>query len=359
MKAIALLASVAAAFPLLAQQQPPGHVGRPDANRPGPWDNDVLVYRVDAAGRSEKLATFERAGVPTLARLKEGRLISAFQHFPKNDNRNFDRVAVRFSGDEGHTWTAATPIVVEGMETGLARPFDPTLVPLPDGRVRLYFTSNRSPDFRRSTPAIYSAISTNGIHYVFELGVRFAVEGRIVIDCAAALHNGVFHLFVPDNGSADDFMGSQQRHEPPRGGMGYHATSKDGLKFTRADDVKISGNHRWLGNAQSDGKLITFLGTAERAPGKPGQPRGGVWAGTSADGNAWELLKFLDVQGADPGAVAGRDGDWIIAVTGPPRPGRGRGDDRGRPGLAGGPRRRRPRSSTERPLRSVAQRSIQ
>ena len=83
MKAIALLASVAAAFPLLAQQQPPGQVGRPDVNRPGPWDNDVLVYRVDADGRSEKLATFERAGVPTLARLKEGQLISAFQHFPR------------------------------------------------------------------------------------------------------------------------------------------------------------------------------------------------------------------------------------------------------------------------------------
>jgi hypothetical protein len=276
---------------------------------------------VDSDGRSEKLATFERAGVPTLARLKEGGLISAFQHFPKDDNRNFDRVAVRFSNDEGRMWTAAKPIVVEGMDPGLARPFDPTLVPLSDGRVRLYFTSNRSPDFRRSTPAIYSATSSDGIHYVFEPGVRFAVAGRIVIDCAAVLHKGVFHLFVPDNGSAEDFMGGQQRHEPPRGGVGYHATSQDGLKFTRVDDVTISGNHRWLGNAQTDDKLITFFGTAEHGVGKPGQPRGAVWAGTSADGNVWQLLKLLDVPGADPGAVATRDGGWIVAVTGPPRPG--------------------------------------
>src|SRR6185295_14728125 len=179
------------------------------------------------------------AGVPTLARLKDGRLISAFQHFLKNDDRNFDRVAVRFSSDEGRTWTTASPIVVEGIEAGLARPFDPTLVPLPDGRVRLYFTSNRSPDFRRSTPEIYSAISTNGIHYVFEPGVRFGVDGRIVIDCAAVWHQGVFHLFVPDNGTAEDFMSGPQRHEPPRGGRGYHATSSDGLKFTRVDDVKV------------------------------------------------------------------------------------------------------------------------
>jgi hypothetical protein len=187
--------------------------------------------------------------------------------------------------------------------------------------VRLYFTSNRSPDFRRSTPAIYSAISTNGIHYVFEPGVRFAVEGRIVIDCAAVLHKGVFHLFVADNGSAEDFVGGPQRHEPPRGGVGYHATSKDGLKFTRIEDVKISGNHRWLGNAQSDGSLITFFGTATHDPGRAGEPRGGVWVGTSADGSTWRLLRLLDLQGADPGTVATRDNGWIIAVTGPPRPG--------------------------------------
>ena len=281
----------------------------------------MLVYGVGKDGRSEKLATFERAGVPTLARLSDGRLISAFQHFPTDDNRNFDRVAVRFSSDEGIIWTDATPIAVEGMESGLARPFDPTLVPLPNGGVRLYFTSNRSPEFRRSTPAIYSAVSTNGIHYTFEPGVRFLVEDRIVIDCAAVLHNGVFHLFVPDNGTAKDFMGGQQRHEPPPGGEGFHATSQDGLKFTRVDDVKIPDHHRWLGNAFSDGKQITFFGTAGHGAGKPGQPRGGVWTSISTNGSTWQPPKVLNVPGADPGAVAHRDGGWIVVVTGPPRPG--------------------------------------
>jgi hypothetical protein len=317
MKTSAFFLLFVAAFPLMAQQPPAG----PGANRPGPWDHDVLVYRLTNEGRAAKLATFERAGVPTLARLKDGRIISAFQHFPKDDDRNFDRVAVRFSGDDGRTWTAASPITMDGMEAGLARPFDPTLVALPDGRVRLYFTSNRSPDFRRSTPAIYSAISTNGIHYGFESGVRFAVEGRIVIDCAAFLHGGMVHLIVPDNGTAEEFFGGMQRHEPPRGGTGYHATSTDGLKFTRVEDVKIPGNHRWLGNAVSDGKLITFFGSVTHVPGNSNQHRGGVWSGTSKDGNTWQLSRILDLEGADPGVVAARDGGWIVAVTGPPRPG--------------------------------------
>jgi len=109
---------------------------------------------VDKDGALGPLATFERAGVPTLARLGDGRLIAAYQHFPQDDQRNFDRVAVRFSSDEGRTWTAPAPIEVNGMEPGLSRQFDPTLVPLPDGRIRIYFTSNRSRDFRMSTPEV-------------------------------------------------------------------------------------------------------------------------------------------------------------------------------------------------------------
>src|SRR4029079_3153753 len=36
-------------------------------DRPGPWDQDVWVYRVRADGKIDPLVTFERAGVPTLA----------------------------------------------------------------------------------------------------------------------------------------------------------------------------------------------------------------------------------------------------------------------------------------------------
>src|SRR5882672_9050581 len=60
-----------------------GRPGPPNRNRPGPWDNDVLVFRVGTNGAPEKLKTFDRAGVPTLARLKDGRLLAAFQHFPQ------------------------------------------------------------------------------------------------------------------------------------------------------------------------------------------------------------------------------------------------------------------------------------
>lgn len=272
----------------------------------GPWNNDVIVYRVRADGGSERLASFERAGVPTLTRMADGRLIAAHQHFPQNDQASFDRVAIHFSSDEGKTWTPAVVMKLKGLPAGMRFPFDPTLVSLPDGRVRMYFTSLQGRRFDEDLPRIHSAISQDGLEYEFEPGMRFSIPGRSVIDCAVVLHQGVFHLFSPDNGEQPKT--SQGPEMQPTDGVGYHATSTDGLNFTRAEDVKIAGSRRWLGNAQSDGKVITFFGTGE-----------GIFTATSTDGKDWQLSSRIPVVGADPGAVAAKDGGWIIAVTGPPR----------------------------------------
>lgn len=286
------------------------------------------MYRVDRDGRAAALATFERAGVPTVARMKDGRLIAAHQHFPERNDNDFDKVAVRFSSDDGTSWTTARVIGLTGLPDGMRFPFDPTLVPLSDGRVRLYFTSlaRGGPLGRPSMPGIYSAVSSDGLDFSVEPGRRFGIDGRPVIDSAVVLHDGVFHLFSPDNGV---MFGPPAPGRPPRAderpneGAGYHAISRDGLTFTRVDDVHVDGRRRWLGNAVSDGTNITFFGTGDFGVG--------MWMATSPDGKAWRLATAsLAVAGADPGAVQARDGGWIIVVTGPPRPGTPSAERRGR-----------------------------
>jgi hypothetical protein len=309
----------------LAADQPfPDAAPMPERPKPqpttnlGPWSFDVLVYHATRSGTVSRVATFERAGVPTVTRLSDGRLLAAYQYFPTNNATDFDKVAVRLSVDQGRIWTEPRTIRLTGLPDGMRFPFDPTLVALPDGRVRLYFTSVRGRTFQDDTPAIYSAISSNGLDYVVEPGIRFGIAGRLVIDCAVALHRGTFHLFAPDNGTPTDSRGP-----PPRSsGIGYHATSPDGLAFTRVDDVQAGDGCAWLGNAQSDGKSITFIGT-----GAPAQPvrrgerrsRGGVWMARSANGATWSSIECPPVPGPDPGAVELDDGSWIFLTTGPLR----------------------------------------
>ncbi len=301
--------------------RPTGGPGRgpargPPPGAPGPWDHDVLLWRVPPEGPPVAVATFPRSGVPTLCRLSDGRIAAAHQWFPEGGGADFDRVAIRFSSDEGRTFTAPVAIRVDGLPEGMRFPFDPTLVPLPDGRVRLYFTAHDARPSAGTAPVIGSAIGRDGLRYEYERGARFAVEGRPAIDCAVVLHRGRFHLIVPDSG-------------PDGAGRAWHAVSEDGLSFRPLADLRLDGL-RWLGNALSDDRRILFLGTRDRP--RPG--RGGVFAAESPDGNSWrEASPGPVIEGADPGVVRLADGSLLVAVTGPPRPGTPSADRRPGPPL--------------------------
>jgi hypothetical protein len=273
---------------------------------PAPAANRVEVVRIAADGTVESLAAFAHADVSSVARMKDGRIIAACQGYPPDDEKAFNRTAIRFSSDDGRTWTAATPITVAGLDSGLAPPFDPTLVVLPDGRVRLYFISYPTIDGRPGPTAVHSAISGDGIRFEFEPGIRLAAEGRVVVDAAAALHAGTFHLIVPDNGTPADFLGRRQRGEPQSGGNGYHATSADGLAFTRVADLPLpSSRDRWFGNLLADGGTLLFFGTGP-----------GPWPVASTDGMTWKATAAaVPVSGVDPAVVRLADGSWLVLST--------------------------------------------
>ncbi len=293
--------------------QPPPHT-RPMPRPPqpgrdaGPWDHDVLVWR-SIGDVWRPLATWERGGVPSIARDANGRLIAAFQWFPENDVHAFDRVALRYSEDDGRTWTDPEPLKVADLPEDLMRPFDPTLALAPDGKVRIYFTSRTLKD-HRSRPETYSAISDDGERFTFEPGVRFGIEDKNVVDCAVVCMNDVWHYFAPEDGPG-----------PPRG-VGYHAVSQDGLKFERQEDVRVEGAKRWLGCVVVDGAAhaLRFYGTDDSSrPGDNDARK--IWTAVSTDGSVWKLEPGIALDGVDPGVALAKEGDRILIATGPPRPG--------------------------------------
>ncbi|MBI4603828.1 MAG: exo-alpha-sialidase [Planctomycetes bacterium] len=275
------------------------------ARGPGPWDNDLVLLESEDGVRFRHRGAFvERGGVATLIAGRDGRLVAAFQWFPEEPPEAFDRVAVSISEDDGGTWTPPRPIAVDGYPEDLVRPFDPTLVQLPDGRCRLYFTSRRGspaagPDFAPGElPAIHSAVSRDALRYQFEPGVRFGVEGEVVIDCAVARLGEEWHIFSP-----------VQRKE----GMAYHAVSGDGLSFRRLDDLRLEVRGDWLGCAVTIEGVLRFYGSG---------PDG--WSATSADGLGWKLdPECRRPLGADPGVALTRSGKHLMVATGPSRRRRG------------------------------------
>ncbi|MBI1389015.1 MAG: hypothetical protein GC154_11260 [bacterium] len=267
----------------------------------GPWEGYILFHRsTDGVSfKSEQVLT-SRAGVSTVARMPDGRLIAGFQWFPIDDEKHYDRIAVAFSRDEGLTWSLPQPVTFINLPSNITRQFDPTLLALPDGRMRLYFTGN--PDSSRtlnSSIGIYSAFTTDGVHFTYEPGERFGVDDAPVIDCAAAILNGKFHLFSPVQETD---------------GKAYHAVSDDGLNFTRQDDLDAGAGVNWLGCVVAVDGGLRFFGTAA-----PQSSFNGVWSSFSSDGFTWTAPQSLGATGADPGVVYLNGGGMLITFTGKPQ----------------------------------------
>lgn len=110
------------------------------------------------------------------------------------------------------------------------------------------------------------------VTYTYEPDARFAVEGRAVIDCAAALHNGVFHLYAPDNGAGANPSAPRPEQEfqpqspPPR------RTASQGLANPENDfeppvgrdpnaEREAPGSFRLMSARSRDG--LTFVPTGE------------------------------------------------------------------------------------------------
>lgn len=259
----------------------------------GPWTRDLRIAAGADPSRFGAASVWVRqAGVPSLARLPDGRLIGVFQWFPFDDVAAFDRVAVVFSSDTGRTWSAPTPVRVTGFPATLQRPFDPTVTVTPTGQVRLYFTSGETQGGAPGPLGFYSAISADGVTYAFEPGVRFQ-PGRSTVDCAVLRWNGRWHLLSPVGAPAEG---------------AYHAVSDDGLAFTRLTDVPGSGQASWIGNLAAVGAELRFYG---------GGPQG-VWYSATTDGARWGAPVTVTggAAGGDPAVVEAAPGRWVLVVTG-------------------------------------------
>lgn len=268
----------------------PGNAGDP---RNGPWNRDLVAYRsTDGIAFGAPTTFVERAGVPSVIRDTSGRLLAVFQWFPFENATAFDRVAMVASNDDGRTWAAPTAIEIVGLSSDLVRPFDPTLVQLPDGRYRIYFTSNARSG--ASSPAIYSAVSDDAVRFRVEDGTRFAPTAGTV-DAAVVLFDGTWHLYA--------------HNQQANTGRGFHATSTDGLVFVARPDVDVGPGRQWIGNAVVTRDALRYYGSGAN----------GVWSARSTNGESWVLDAGVRVVGGDASAVVLASGETLLLAVGPLR----------------------------------------
>ncbi|MEM0467388.1 MAG: hypothetical protein QXX20_07345 [Candidatus Thermoplasmatota archaeon] len=112
-----------------------------------------------------------------------------------SENGKPEQIGLIRSEDNGQTWSPKEYVSFEGI--GEKVPVDPAPLLLDDGRIRLYYfdiNEGRSSHSPPGTNKIYSAISTDGRHFIQEDGIRF--EKEAIFDPDVVCVGNTWYLYV-------------------------------------------------------------------------------------------------------------------------------------------------------------------
>lgn len=211
------------AVPPMPPQQVPNF---PMRHNP-PQASGIKDHQVYAAGsvdslnwKKDDILLFDSASVPDAVITKEGTIFLYFV-----DAAEGHHLSVAVSKDFGKTWQKSRVLIENKQNPGDA--VDPDAVLLPDGQTRLFYFGN----FIEGAPLppgkkhqIYSALSTDGIHFVEDKGVRIEAIG--ITDPDAVQIGNEWKIFVSQ----------------PMDNKNLSFSSKDGMNFTQdAEPVSTTG----------------------------------------------------------------------------------------------------------------------
>ncbi|HRW76558.1 MAG TPA: hypothetical protein P5563_11680, partial [Saprospiraceae bacterium] len=165
----------------------------------------------------------------------------------------------------------------------------------PDQSIRMYFSSSATPSMGLdATVNTYSAISTDGIHYTFDPGIRVDHPTKPVIDPAVIYFKNLWHYTAPAGAPQDG---------------AHHHTSPDGLTFIEQTGLPSDNAHNWTGNLMLESPaLVRFYGAGS----------GGIWFSESDNGATWGPYQSTNIQGGDPTVLKRGEDDYLMIYVGPP-----------------------------------------
>ena len=261
----------------------------------GPWNMPLhIAYSLDGVNFTNDQIFQDSSGVPSITIDTNGVLVCAFQWFPEPMfGPHWDSVAVKFSYDNGITWTNPSPCVFSGMPPNFIRPFDPAIVCTDNGQFRMYFSCGPNIVID-STTNTYSAVSSDGINYTFEPNARFDVDSSTVIDPCVVKFNGLWHYSAPIGAPQDG---------------AYHCTSMNGINFAQLSNITSDNNHVWGGNMLNNDTDLRFYGSTTVL---------NICYNSTTDGNNWLGYVNTNLTWGDPAVFKVGSGNYIIVYVGLP-----------------------------------------
>jgi hypothetical protein len=215
-----------------------------------------------------------------------------------------DATVVAVSQDNGSTWVHKE-VTFTGLPSGARPPVDPASVLLPDGRIRLYYQAHSS---ATSFMATYSAVSSDGLNFTVEAGVRYERTDQSVI-APAIFDCGLVHsLFSIEHGTGENLF----------------ATSTDGgVNFTTQANVWFPGNYLVANGIAVQGGYRAYLfgggltqGISAPSLASAFSTDGLQWTLEAGDRLAFDPTSNLESDTVrDPAVTALLDGSYLMVYV--------------------------------------------
>jgi hypothetical protein len=232
----------------------------PNSRGTGPWTSRVMLA-TSTNGLDFRRLQFvlsDQAGVPNVIVDDEQRARVYYVDF---GNGNILACATQDQPGNLTNWVYRR-VNISGLPPRFQnRPVDPAAVALGGGRYRLYFMQ------ATPTPSIHSALSSNGVDFVKEEGVRFTAAPESVFDPIVLKVRSDWLLWCGADGK-------------------FLARSTDGLTFTPAGEFRVDGAGfmPWSAAALPDNSGYRLYGNFIGR----GEWNGGVSSAFSRDGKVWQ-----------------------------------------------------------------------
>ena len=163
---------------------------------------------------------------------KASEVLVYYVDFSEFDGRSQKTTTRVVSTADDKTFSTPQAVTLDDKEIEAGRIADPSVVQLDDGRLRLYFMNTMGPN-ERTTP-IYSATSTDGVHFAMDDGIRLYSTDNVEVVRVGA------DWFM--------FMSNYRTNQSAV------ATSKDGLTWVESPSGKtVPGSG--IGACERDGEL--------------------------------------------------------------------------------------------------------
>ncbi len=270
-------------------------MGGPNGGGQGPQgghqankDQTYVTSSSDGVQWSAGTLLAESASVPEVIYTTKGEYWAYWVDFSASTGPNDEQIGVAKSAD-GQTWQKLGTATFAGGEA--MTPVDPDAFELPDGRLRMYFYDIAD----KSAHKIYSAVSSDGVNFALEPGIRFQADG-IYDPNVVLLPDGRYRMYL----NHTDI---------------WSATSDDGLTFVKDDGIRVETGAVPGAVVLPDGRVRLYVCNQ------------GISVYESADGLAFEQLARGVIQGqgvlCDPSVAMTPDGFIMVykfaEMTNPPK----------------------------------------